>query len=277
MGAPAEGGRRPRFRTCLRPIDFPCAPSLPPPAQPDLVKVTPRGLAAAVVVLLVAALCVRLGFWQLSRLEERRARNEAIRAAAELPPLRLDAAGFDSAAADPGAQVWRRAEAVGRFLPGGAQVLRGRSRAGHPGVWVAAPLRTAAGTVMVLRGWAPSADGARVERDALAAPGGEVRVAGALLPLPERADRGLPVPSAGGDTTWRSLELAVAGERAPGPVLPLYLQLLPDAGAAAGAYPHPEPLPELSEGSHLGYALQWFSFALIALGGFAVVVLRGRR
>lgn len=233
-------------------------------------------MAAAVLVLLVAAVCVRLGFWQLSRLEERRARNHAIRAAAELPPLRLDRAGFDTAAADPEAQRWRHAEATGRFLKGGAQVLRGRARDGRPGVWVATPFRTAAGTVMVVRGWAPSPDAARVERAALSAPEGELRLEGALLPLPERGDRGLPVP-AGADTTWRGLDLATARERAPAPVLPLYLQLLPGDGGPNAAYPAPEPLPELSEGSHLGYALQWFSFALIAVAGFAFVALRPRR
>ena len=238
-------------------------------------KVTPRGVVAAVLVLLVAAVCVRLGFWQLSRLEERRAVNAAVAAAAERPPLRLDPAGFAEAAADPGAQVWRRAVAEGRFLHDADQVLRGRSRDGRPGVWLATPLETAAGSVMVLRGWVPSPDGTTLDAAALRTPEGEVRVAGALLPLPREPDRGLPIPGRGTDTTWRRLDAAVAAERAPGPVLPLYLQLLP-GGAADAAYPAPEPLPALSEGSHLGYAFQWFSFAAIAVAGFAIVAFRRR-
>lgn len=242
-----------------------------------MVKLSPRGIAAALLALVVAAGCVRLGLWQLDRLAERRARNEAIRSAADLPPLVLDRAGFAAAAADPPAQSWRRAHASGRYDHASAQVLRGRSRDGRPGVWIATPLATSAGTVMVLRGWAPSPDGARLDRSALAEPRGEVRVAGALLPLPERADRGLPVPSGPADTTWRILSLDAARERSAEPVLPLYLQLLPDSAALDGAYPSAEPLPELSEGNHLGYAVQWFSFAAIAVLGLAGVAIRGRK
>jgi surfeit locus 1 family protein len=240
------------------------------------VKFTPRGVAAAVLVLIVAAVCVRLGVWQLDRLEARRAQNAAIQSAAHLPPLRLDAAGFDTAAAIPDAQIWRRAEATGRFLHERQQVLRGRSREGRPGVWVATPLVTDAGTVMVLRGWAPSADGTRLDAAALARPDGEVRVEGALLRVPDRADGGIPLPSGGADTTWRTLALGVARERAPAPLLPLYLQIVP--GTEPGdAYPLPEPLPELSEGNHLGYALQWFSFAVIAMVGFVIAAFWVRR
>jgi cytochrome oxidase assembly protein ShyY1 len=37
------------------------------------------------------------------------------------------------------------------------------------------------------------------------------------------------------------------------------------------------PLPELSEGPHLSYAIQWFSFAVVALVGSAILVRRDRR
>jgi cytochrome oxidase assembly protein ShyY1 len=34
--------------------------------------------------------------------------------------------------------------------------------------------------------------------------------------------------------------------------------------------------PPLGAGTHLGYALQWFSFALIGLTGWIVLLLRSR-
>jgi surfeit locus 1 family protein len=241
------------------------------------VKPNARGTLAVALVLLVAVVCIRLGFWQLGRLEERRAQNDGIRAAALLPPLELDASAAAALRGPAEALRWRRAVAVGSYLPTGEQVLRGRARDGRPGVLIATPFRTDAGTLMVLRGWAPSPDGARVARATLAPPRGAVRLEGILLPLPAEADRGLPIPDPAGDTTWRRLDREVAADRTPVAPLPVYLQLLPAAEPGAGAPPLPEPIPELSEGSHLGYALQWFSFAAIAVIGLGVMLTRRDR
>jgi cytochrome oxidase assembly protein ShyY1 len=52
----------------------------------------------------------------------------------------------------------------------------------------------------------------------------------------------------------------------------------PDSGVtpAPGA-PVRLPLPSLDEGPHFGYAIQWFLFALIALGGSGLMIWRDRR
>jgi surfeit locus 1 family protein len=238
------------------------------------VKLTPRGVLAAIFVLLVAGTCVRLGFWQLDRLEQRRARNAAIRAAGDLPPLRLDSAA-PALSADPRALAWRRAEAAGRYHHAGDMVLRGRARGGRPGVHLVSPLVLADGrVVMVNRGWVPAPDASTADVRPLRTTG-PVRVSGALLPLPSDPDCGLPVPGGpgGADTTWRRVDLAVARARSPGPLVPLLLQELP-SGGEEGAAPAPEPLPALSQGNHLSYAVQWFSFAAIAVIGFLIVAFR---
>ncbi|HEX5724904.1 MAG TPA: SURF1 family cytochrome oxidase biogenesis protein, partial [Longimicrobiaceae bacterium] len=54
-------------------------------------KLSTRAVVAGVCVLLLAGVFVRLGFWQLDRLEQRRARNAALRAATALPEFTLDA------------------------------------------------------------------------------------------------------------------------------------------------------------------------------------------
>ena len=41
--------------------------------------------------------------------------------------------------------------------------------------------------------------------------------------------------------------------------------------------PIPVPARELTEGSHLAYAIQWFAFALIGLGGYVALLRRGRK
>lgn len=240
-------------------------------------KLTVRGALAAIFILAMCALCVRLGFWQLDRLEQRRARNAAIRAATAQPPLRLDSVPAAALGADRRSLEWRRAEASGRFHHPGDMVLRGRSREGRPGVHLISPLMLADGrVVMVNRGWVPSPDGSTADVRPLRV-GGPVRVTGALLPITSRADGGLPIPGRGGtDSTWRRVDLAAARGRAPGPLIPLVLQQLPDEGGADSP-PLPEPLPALSEGSHLSYAVQWFSFATIGVIGLAILLLRRRK
>lgn len=237
-------------------------------------KVTVRGALAAIFILVMCAVCVRLGFWQLDRLEQRRTRNDAVRANTAQPPLALGSAAL---AGDPQAYEWRRAEAAGRYHHAGDMVLRGRSRQGRPGVHLVSPLVLADGrVVMVNRGWLPSPDGSTAEASALRTTG-DVRVSGVLLPITTQPDHGLPAAGrAGSDTTWRRIDLAAARERSPGPVVPLYLQQLPTGGEGETP-PVPVPLPELSEGNHLSYAVQWFSFAAIGVVGLAILLLRRRK
>ena len=61
------------------------------------------------------------------------------------------------------------------------------------------------------------------------------------------------------------LEVEAATARLPYPVLPVMV-LLEDSTPPA-TYPRAVPLPQLDDGPHLSYAIQWFSFAAIALIG----------
>lgn len=239
-------------------------------------KFSARGVLAALFVVVVAAVCVRLGLWQLDRLAQRRARNAGIQAATAMPPLTLSPATFDSLRLRPEAYAWRRVRATGRYDHAADVVLRGKAREGMPGVQIATPLILADGrAVVVLRGWAPSPDGATADTRALRLRADTaITVEGLLQPIGAEADRGLPIAGrAGADTTWRRLNLLALRERRPGTeLLPLNIQRLDsdlsDDPAAA------LPMPEISEGSHLSYAVQWFSFALIAVVGFLVMALR---
>jgi surfeit locus 1 family protein len=61
----------------------------------------------------------------------------------------------------------------------------------------------------------------------------------------------------------------------PYPVAPFYLVATGDS--ADGAHPARHALPALDEGPHRSYAIQWFSFAAIAVVGAGIVVQRERR
>lgn len=233
------------------------------------------GLLALVMVVIVAGVCIRLGFWQLHRLEQRRQYNLAVAEAMQSPPLRLDASGLDSIRRQPADFVFRRAVATGAFEPGSEVLLRGRADGGRPGVHLISLLRieSTGEPLLVNRGWIPSADAATADPRPFRIAGTRT-VEGMLqaMPPPDSDPSGLPIELP--DTTISSYRRltsqafppAVAGE------LPiLYLQQVTGSGATA-SLPSPLPRPELTEGSHLGYAIQWFSFAAIAIIGFAVTV-----
>lgn len=243
-------------------------------------KVTLRGALAAAFILGMCALCVRLGFWQLDRLEQRRARNASLVEKTALPPVTLDAAAADSIARDPERFVNRRVRARGAYLPAGEVVLRGRAEGGQPGVHLVTPMRVGGvpALVMVNRGWVPSPDAATVDPAPYAEPG-ERTVDGLLQDVPVTDDGGTPaeMTGAGARVTYRRLDRATLARALGRPVLPLYVQQLPAPGAVNTNPPVRVPAPTLSEGPHLGYAIQWFSFAAIGVGGLAILLFRERR
>ena len=103
------------------------------------------------------ALTLRLGFWQLSRAEQKIQLQQAIDQQAQLPPLDLAQLHVDPSA---WAQTHRRVVLQGEWLNDKTVFLDNRAHRGRVGFWVMTPLRLKAGQVVwVQRGW--------VERDAL--------------------------------------------------------------------------------------------------------------
>jgi surfeit locus 1 family protein len=247
-----------------------------PPRPP---RVTARGVAAALLALVVALVCIRLGFWQLDRRAQRADLNRALAAAAALPPLELNGTTLAGIAADPERHLYRRVRLRGLYAADAELVIRGRSLAGSPGVNLVTPLLLddGGGTVLVNRGWTYSPDAASIEPAPLSEPR-SVAVEGILQPLGFGVQaRELPVHAAGRELrTVQRLDGATLAAELPPPLLPLVVQQLP-AGPAPPAGLTRLPPPVLDDGPHLGYAVQWFSFAAIALIGFLVTLLLGRR
>jgi surfeit locus 1 family protein len=236
-------------------------------------RVSTRGILLAIAVVLVTGVCVGLGFWQLDRLEQRRRFNADVAAAAELPPLDLDAGGLEAILRDPDAHLFRRAIARGTYASQGELILRGRSHNGRPGVHLVTPLQMRTGTILVNRGWLPSPDAATVDPRGYRLVG-QQSLTGSLQEVPDAANS-TPLIVDLGDTTirtYRRLDHATVASALDRPLPRLYLQLLPDS-TAQSALPVAVPLPEMDEGPHLGYAIQWFSFAAIALFGFLFVAI----
>jgi surfeit locus 1 family protein len=236
-------------------------------------SVTVPGLIATLLVFAVAAVCIRLGFWQLERLEQRKARTEPLAVNLEAPPFRLS-----SALNDTSGLRFRHAHAAGTWDGERSIVLPGRSLRGVPGVHVLTPLVLDGGAaVLVNRGWVAAPDGATVN-DVFFVERGRAEVSGLIVPFPGAEASRVPTASLGTDSgfrrVWFAIDEAALRAQFPYRLLDVQLQLLADT--TAPAWPVRLPPPVIEFGPHLGYALQWFSFALIALGGWTAMVLRAR-
>src|SRR5258708_6022169 len=118
-----------------------------------------RDIIGAIVALAIAIVCVRLGFWQLDRLGQRRARNAILAARLALPPLTVDRE------TSPDSARQRRLIARGVYDFAGELIGAGRSFDGTPGLALVTPLRLKDGSaVFVDRGWVPSPDARHVDQ-----------------------------------------------------------------------------------------------------------------
>ena len=96
---------------------------------------------------------MRLGEWQFDRLADREERNALIARELDADPVPVDRV----LSADDGVPIdreWLRVTATGEYDDAATVVVRYQTRDGQPGVDLVTPLRTAAGTaVLVDRGW----------------------------------------------------------------------------------------------------------------------------
>ena len=217
-----------------------------------------RDRAALVGALLVAAACVRLGVWQVDRLRQGRSRNAQVLAHRSRPPMLVTGALTADSARD------RRLSARGVYDYAHERLWRARSYEGVPGVDLVTPLRLPDGTaVLVDRGWAPSPDAYHVDQGAYRE-GDSADVLGI----------GMAAPRARGDVDPRILRDSV-----PYPLLLFVIEQLPSSTVLYRPLPPGVvrwPAPELSDGPHLSYAIQWFSFAVIVVVG-SIALTRKRR
>jgi surfeit locus 1 family protein len=229
------------------------------------VELTRSGALGTLVVFVVVAVCLRVGFWQLDRREQRLERNHAIAERLATDPISLDAAPHDTTGL-----VNRPARLRGRYDHEGSFALIGRSYRGSPGVYIFTPLRLDAGAILVNRGWVPSPDAASVDLAALRPPP-DTEVMGVLLAFPDIRTNAI---DEGFRARWFRLDGRAIRATYPYPVAPVYLQAAAAEGAAdAGSAPVPLGPPDLDAGRHLSYAVQWFSFAAIFLIGWTALML----
>lgn len=201
-------------------------------------------VAVAVVVM------VNLGFWQLRRLDERQDRNDLVASRMAIPAVSIGA--LVDAGDDPDPLRFRAVLAAGRF-DGEASAAVRTTQDGVTGGWVfdTMTLADTGERVWVLRGFAGLDRAGEVGRPE--PPAGEVEVQGIAVPV---------------DRLARTARSTLEGIDAGG-ALPVVVQ-----AAAADDPLVPVPVPDLGDGPHLAYAVQWFLFAGVAVTGYPILLRR---
>lgn len=212
-------------------------------------------------ILLVVG-CVWAAQWQYHRGVDRHQRNNQIELRSELPAISISDAVDDAPAYE-----WRKISATGEFDSARQILLRNRYFEGKYGFEVLTAFEDSSGIqYWVDRGWVQAGASATIAPELPPLPNGEVRIEGRL-----RLDRSLPqgkffaIPT--GDKGGLISEAnAQASNTELGINSTFYIDLL------AGDQPELTPevaasLPELSDGPHFAYALQWVIFGGLVLYG----------
>lgn len=217
------------------------------------------------VVILLAWAAWRLGEWQFHRLEDRKVRNTIVERNEKRDPVPVTdvmAAGGSLSAGD----EWKRVTASGTYAVEDTVVVRYRTREGAAGVDVVVPLELSDGSsVLVDRGWFATQNRGATPDDVPAPPAGEVTIEG-WVRLDATGDSTQVT-----DQSTRAINSGEIGEALDRELVSGFVDLRSET-PAPDVELLPVELPELDNGPHFFYGLQWWFFGLLALFGFGYLV-----
>jgi surfeit locus 1 family protein len=221
-----------------------------------------RWLLPTLFVLIAAAVCIRLGIWQLNRLEGRRAFNTQVETMRAAPLLDLNQEVPENISS----MEWRAVTVTGEYDFENQIALRNQYNGAEYGYHLVTPLLFNGLAVLVDRGWIPAdADWRSFDEPGPVNVTGQIRLGSGKPAIGGVADA---LPASGEKLeVWNNFDLEHMSPQFPYPILEVYLQPNVDLGDTTPPIPY-QPVVELTEGPHFGYALQWFTFAVIALVGY---------
>ena len=219
----------------------------------------PRWIALTAFLLIMIYLFIRLSDWQFDRYNQRIQNNEITTTALSSEPINLTDLSQVSDLKD-----WQKVSIKGEFINSDAKLLRRQYLESSLGFWVITPLKLDNDQVILVnRGWIPIAESSTSQQEIPSSQQGDVTIIGYVQTLKDtrREPEDLPINQINylNSTNFSSQPLSTN-----------YLQL-------ASMTPMDNqvaiiPLPELSNGPHFSYAIQWILFALMLPIGWYVLL-----
>ena len=226
---------------------------------------------ATLLVVIGTLVLVRLGIWQLDRLEQRRAFNVQVTTARAQSVLDLN----QKVPADVNKLEWCAVQFIGQYDFENQIAIRNQYYGNQYGYHLLTPLLSQGTAVLVDRGWIPADGNSTPEDWRKYDETGEVKVIGQIrLGLGKPAFGGVAdaLPADGSRLSlWNNADVPQVAKQLSYPILPVYIQVSADPSDTEPPIPF-QPEIELTEGQNIGYALKWFTFATILLVGYPFFV-----
>ena len=229
-----------------------------------------KHILKTILVAIFVGLFIRLGVWQLNRHEWRRNINAELASQLAQPSFLLNE--FTAYEQFPEMSD-RKVMVRGRFDFDEQVVIRNRnSQILGPGVHLVAPfvLEGTNQAVMVDRGWLSSAEHSAGAFEQFDVDSAEIN---GVIQQSEKAARDAVITDVAQSELFR-LHIPQLQAQSQYDLLPVYILQTSD-GTDIEARPYQAAHQvDLSEGSHMSYVVQWFSFAIIFVVGYIVYIRR---
>lgn len=219
-----------------------------------------RWLIWLLLVCIFSGACFFLSQWQFNRRAEAVAKIEAVAKNYDQSPVHISRlAKLDSFSK---ANEWRPVGLSGRFLIDNAVLVRNRPYNGSPGFLQVIPFKLSSGEIVAVEtGWIPTASDNDAPDVVPLPDAGEQQVIARIRPAEPTLNRDAPE----NQIATINVDSLIEKEKLAGPIYrSVYLRLADSYNGKE--LPKILSKPELTEGNHLSYALQWILFALMAFG-----------
>lgn len=221
---------------------------------------TPKWIALSLVTLTLIPTFKALSDWQWRRLDQRISFNSELESEVNLPAVpftQLSPDGKFLKATD----MWHPVTAKGIFLIDQQYLVRKKSLNAQAGLWVVTPLKLNNGKIItVVRGWVPAGEDAKSSPQLTAIKATPIELVGRLRQI---SSTNLSEPN----------DLPIGQRLSIDPKYGnAYLELVTSNPNLQTPEITPIPLPELTEGPHRSYAIQWLIFIVMLIGGYLILL-----
>jgi len=209
------------------------------------------------MVLLTPVFCV-LGFWQLDRAEQKRNIANTLEMRRKMPALYISYQLPENEQLE-----FRRVSAKGRFVHNKTILIENRKHQGKQGFHVVTPLQLTGSDQIVLvnRGWIPRQG--TDHTPSIPSPECNLTIEGEVnIPQPPALALDLRLEPTAVLPQWPFLTLENYRTWSGLEILPFMILQSADKSSA---FVRQWPRPPANDAMHIGYAIQWFAFALITL------------
>jgi cytochrome oxidase assembly protein ShyY1 len=219
-------------------------------------------LLKSFIALALIALCLWASQWQFNRGLDRHERNSRIESHIAMKTLPLN-----KVQSSPQLHEWKTVQVTGSFDPKTQILLRNHYFEGVYGFELLTKFTDVSGkSFWVDCGWIKAGENAQTQPELPELPTNEVTITGRLrldTSLPQGSFFAIPSDGSAGLVSKANAQLGTTSED-------FYLDLL--SGSEPTLTPDvPAQLPELSDGPHMAYALQWIFFGgLVVYGRFLI-------